>query len=91
VSRVLRLGPPFDPRLLDALAGQVVPWSGVVWRLVLRGTGPLTANSRGARWNSSEFEAVYFSLDPRAANAELDYLLARQPVPIVAARQLYRF
>jgi RES domain-containing protein len=76
---------------LDALAGKVVTWSGVVWRLVLRGTDPLTANSRGARWNSSEFEAVYFSLDPRAANAELDYLLARQPVPIVAERQLYRF
>lgn len=86
-----RLGSPFHPELLNALATRVRGWSGEAWRLVVQGTDPLTANSRGARWNSAEFEALYFSLDARAANAESDYLLDRQPIPVRKPRELYRF
>lgn len=85
------LSAPYDPEILNVLDSKVVSWSGKAWRLVLRGTDPLTSNSRGARWNPSDFEALYFSLDSRGAHAELDYLLARQPVPIHVERDLYRF
>jgi RES domain-containing protein len=61
------------------------------WRVVLEGTNPRTANSRGARWNPPGIETLYFSLDPDTARAEVEALLAREPIPIRRKRELYRF
>jgi len=77
----------FDPRFLDLLEENVVPsWSGRVWRQVLGNSDPLRANLRGARWNPPGTEALYCSLSPDTAEAEIDYLLSRQPVPTQEAR-----
>jgi RES domain-containing protein len=51
----------------------------------------MVANSRGARWNPPEFEAIYSSLHRQGADAELDNILARQSVAIHRPRELYKF
>lgn len=53
---------------------------------MFEGTDVLRANTRGARWNPPGVEAVYGSLSPSTAAAEVDYLISRQPVPIRKAR-----
>lgn len=73
---------PFDPKLLDALEKQVLPWEGVVWRVVLEGTDALRENTRGSRWNPPDLATLYCSLEPRGAEAELQHLLSLQPFPI---------
>ena len=73
---------PFDPLLLDAIEQSVGEWSGTAYRQVFEGTDALRANIRGGRWNPPEVEVVYCSLDSRTATAEVDHLIARQPVPI---------
>lgn len=78
---------PYDPTLLDVIeATVVVEWSGLVYRQVFEGTDVLRANVRGGRWNPPEVEAVYCSLRQRTAAAEVDHLIARQPVPIRTPR-----
>lgn len=76
----------FDPLLLDAIEQSVGEWSGTAYRQVFEGTDVLRANIRGGRWNPPEVEAVYCSLDSRTATAEVDHLIARQPVPIRTPR-----
>lgn len=73
---------PFDPSLLDAIEQSVVEWSGMAYRQVFAGTDALRANVRGARWNPPGEETLYCSLHSRTAAAEIDHLIARQPVPI---------
>lgn len=53
---------------------------------MFEGTDVLRANTRGARWNPPGVEAVYGSLSPSTATAEVDYIISRQPVPIRKAR-----
>jgi len=77
---------PFDPALLDVIEANIVEWSGRIFRQVFEGTDVLLANTRGARWNPPGVEAIYGSLSPRTAAAEVDYLISRQPVPIRKAR-----
>ena len=77
---------PFDPSLLDAIEQNVGEWSGTAYRQVFEGTDVLRANIRGGRWNPPEVEAVYCSLHARTAAAEVDHLIARQPVPIRTPR-----
>lgn len=81
---------PFDPSLLDAIEERVVEWSGTAFRQVFEGTEVLRANVRGGRWNPPAVEALYCSLQPRTAAAEVDHLIARQPVPIRTPRVTYR-
>ena len=81
---------PFDPSLLDAIEQSVVEWSGMAYRQVFAGTDVLRANIRGSRWNPPDVEAVYCSLQSRTAAAEVDYLIARQPVPIPTPRVTHR-
>ena len=54
----------------------------MAYRQVFAGTDVLRANIRGARWNPPGEEAVYCSLHSRTAAAEIENLIARQPVPI---------
>ena len=58
----------------------------MVYRQVFAGTDVLRANIRGGRWNPPEVEAVYCSLHSRTATAEVDHLIARQPVAIRTPR-----
>ena len=78
--------PPFDPSLLDAIEQNVGEWNGTAYRQVFTGTDVLRANIRGGRWNPPEVEVVYCSLQPRTAAAEVDHLIARQPVVIRTPR-----
>lgn len=82
---------PFDPRLLDALeASEVgVVVRGTVWRQILDPTSVMRPNQRGARWNPPGAEALYCSLNPETAAAEIDNLVNRQPVPITRERRTY--
>lgn len=77
---------PFDPSLLDAIEQNVGEWSGMAYRQVFGQTDVLRANTRGGRWSPPEVEAVYCSLHPRTATAEVDHLIGRQPVPIRTPR-----
>lgn len=80
----------YDPRLLDALeASTVATVRGVVWRQILEPTSVLRSNQRGARWNPPGTEALYCSLDPETAAAEIDHLISSQPVPITRQRSTY--
>jgi len=81
---------PFDPELLDALESSLVERiHGIVWRQVLHPTSVLRANFRGGRWNTSGIETLYCSLDPATASAEIDALLAAQPIIITRQRFTY--
>mgnify|MGYP000970658678 CR=1 FL=1 len=82
---------PFDPALLDALEGSEVATAvaGTVWRQILEPTSVMRPNQRGARWNPAGTEALYCSLDPDAAAAEIDNLVNSQPVPITRQRLTY--
>ena len=64
-------------------------WSGTAYRQVFEGTEVLRANVRGGRWNPPAVEALYCSLQPQTASAEVDHLIARQPVPIRTPRVTY--
>ena len=81
---------PFDPSLLDAIERSVVEWKGTAYRQVFAGTDALRANIRGARWNPPGEEALYCALHPRTAAAEIDHLIARQPVPIRTPRVTHK-
>ena len=82
---------PYDPTLLDVIEDAVVvEWSGQVYRQVFQGTDVLRANVRGGRWNPPEVEAIYCSLQRRTAAAEVDHLIARQPVPIRTPRVTHK-
>jgi len=71
-----------DPRLLDTLERLEAAWQGMVWRQVIGDIDPLRANSRGARWNPPDTEALYCSLTREGAEVELRTVLSRQPIPV---------
>ncbi|MEQ1699436.1 MAG: RES family NAD+ phosphorylase [Ilumatobacteraceae bacterium] len=81
----------FDPHLLDAIekCGVDAPLGGTVWRQILEPTSVLRPNILGARWNPPGVEALYCSLDPETAAAEIDHLINSQPIPITRERQTH--
>lgn len=81
---------PFDPNLLDALeASTVARVEGTVWRQILDPTSVMRPNQRGGRWNRPGTEALYSSLAPATATAEIDHLVNSQPVPITRQRRTF--
>jgi len=73
----------YDPRLLDALEGLAIEhWSRRVWRATIGPGAALRANTGGARWNPPGLEALYASLSAEGAVAELQHLIAGQPIEI---------
>lgn len=81
---------PFDPNLLDALeASEVARVEGTVWRQILDPTSVMRPNQRGGRWNRPGTEALYCSLTPATATAEIDHLVNSQPVPITRQRRTF--
>jgi len=71
-----------DPELLnaiDALSGE--EFKGEIWRVTWASRDPLAGNAGGGRWSPDDhFEALYTSLQPDGALAEVYYHLARAPV-----------
>lgn len=71
-----------DPELLsavDALSGQA--FEGDIWRVTWASRDPLAGNEGGGRWSpDGRFEALYTSLEPDGALAEVYYHLSRAPV-----------
>jgi RES domain-containing protein len=57
-------------------------WSGTVYRMMLGENPPDRENTQGARWNPPDLAAIYTSLKPETAIAEVEYNLARQPRPV---------
>lgn len=81
---------PFDPNMLDALeASAVAQVAGTVWRQILDPTSVMRPNQRGGRWNRPGTEALYCSLTPATATAEIDHLVSSQPVPITRQRRTF--
>jgi RES domain-containing protein len=80
-----------DPRLLEALAHlEAHPWSGEVWRHTFGSQPPERTNTRGARWNPPNVEALYTSLDRSTDVAEADHILAVQPIKPRTTRTIHR-
>jgi RES domain-containing protein len=83
--------PLFDPEFLDALERHVTPeWIGFAYRVTVGTTEPLQTNTRGARWNPPDVEALYTSLIAEAALAEVEHLLSKQPVRVLVPRYVSR-
>jgi RES domain-containing protein len=57
-------------------------WSGTVYRMMLGEYPPDRENTQGARWNPPDLAAIYTSLSPEAAIAEVEYNLAHQSQPV---------
>ena len=72
----------YEEALLYALEARgVTPFSGAVYRYAFDGQPPLRPNVRGARWNPPDVAALYSSLEESTARAEIDHLIASQPLP----------
>jgi RES domain-containing protein len=71
-----------DPDLLDALeALEPARLDTFAWRVTWASRNPLTGGSGGGRWHPpNDFEALYTSLDPDVAIAEIYHHLSKAPV-----------
>lgn len=70
-----------DVQLLDAIdAFPREPFGGRVWRVVREGRDPALGSPSQSRWCNRGFDALYTSLDPDGAIAEIHALLSEQPV-----------
>jgi hypothetical protein len=73
-----------EPELLDAI--DLLPrvsYSGRVWRVVREGREPLQLSHVGGRWDigiTGGTGALYTSLDPDGAIAEIEFRLRMEPV-----------
>lgn len=72
--------------VLEALPAR--KWEGTVYRVMLGDYPPDRANRVGARWNPPDIEAIYTSLVPETAIAEVKYHITLQPRPIKPALKL---
>ena len=81
---------PYDPSLLDVVEQHIAEWKGLAFRQVFSDTDVLRANILGARWNPPNLEAIYCSLKPETAIAEIDHLISRQPIPIKKPRVTHK-
>jgi hypothetical protein len=70
-----------EPDLLDKL--DALPRSeyiGRLWRVVREGRAPLQTSRIAGRWEMGVGDALYTSLDPNGAVAEIDFRLRQEPV-----------
>jgi hypothetical protein len=73
--------PARDPDLLDAIdAVPCVDFAGNVWRVVREGREPLQPSHLSGRWDMGASDALYTSLDPDGAIAEIHFRLRQEPV-----------
>lgn len=80
----------YDPIILDTLQGlEPRPWAGLVYRHMLNNYPPTRANTRGARWNPPDVQAIYTSCDRETALAEAEYRLSLEPVQLRVRRVMY--
>jgi RES domain-containing protein len=72
---------PRDLELLDALdALERIAIEAHVWRVVREKRDPLLGQASSGRWDPGTFDALYTSLEPDGAMAEMYFQLSRQPV-----------
>ena len=70
-----------EPDLLDKLDAQPrTEYSGRTWRVVREGREPLQRSRIAGRWDMGVGDALYTSLDPNGAVAEIDFRLRQEPV-----------
>jgi hypothetical protein len=70
-----------EPELLDKLdALPRTEYIGRLWRVVREGREPLQASHIAGRWDMGVDDALYTSLDPNGAVAEIDFRLRQEPV-----------
>lgn len=71
-----------DRELLDALeTHSAEPFTGEIWRITAKGRDATRGSTAGGRWSPpGEFEALYTSLSPAGALAEIGYRLSLEPV-----------
>lgn len=73
--------PARDPDLLDAIDDlPCVEYTGTVWRVVRDGREPLQPSHVSGRWDMGANDALYTSLDPDGAVAEIHFRLRQEPV-----------
>jgi len=82
---------PYEPAFLDALESlRLGEWVGTVWRGTIGNIDPLVPNSRGARWNPPDVDALYCAMTAVGAEAEMASVMARQSVPIKRPLRTHR-
>lgn len=70
-----------EPDLLDKLdALPRTGYTGRLWRVVREGREPLQPSHIAGRWDMGVGDALYTSLDPNGAVAEIDFRLRQEPV-----------
>lgn len=70
-----------EPDLLDRLdALPRTEYRGRAWRVVREGRDPLQPSHIAGRWDLGVSDALYTSLDPNGAVAEIDFRLRQEPV-----------
>ena len=88
----MRNRPARDPDLLDKIDALVpVAFEGTVWRVVRDGRDPLQPSHISGRWDMGANDALYTSLDPDGAVAEIHFRLRQEPVfPSRSKASLYK-
>jgi hypothetical protein len=72
---------PRDQDLLDEVDALArVEFTGSVWRVVRSGRDPLQPSNVSGRWDMAAGNALYTSLEPDGAIAEMHFRLQQEPV-----------
>jgi len=81
----------YSGELLDAVSVlSSLTWEGSVFRHTFGSVPPNRENQLGARWNPAEVPAIYCSLQPETALAEVEFHISLQPFKPTAQRRLHR-
>jgi RES domain-containing protein len=81
----------YSNTLLDALSRlSSSAWEGIVYRHTFGSIPPRKENQLGARWNPPEVPAIYCSLEPQTAIAEVNFHISLQPFAPTRERRLHR-
>jgi hypothetical protein len=80
-ARTLTNRPARDPDLLDQVdALAITTYTGTAWRVVREGREPLLPSHISGRWDMGANDALYTSLHPDGAIAEIHFRLNQEPV-----------
>lgn len=81
----------FSTTLLDNVSAlSASTWTGVVFRHMFGSHPPERVNESGARWNPADVPAIYCSLHPQTAIAEIDFHISLQPFTPTKERRVHR-
>jgi len=81
----------YSSELLDALSAlSSSTWEGTIFRHTFGSVPPEKENQLGARWNPAEVPAIYSSLQPETAIAEVEFHISLQPFRPTTERRVHR-